>query len=200
MALPAGLTTDGYEIQFGINHVAHALLIKLLLPVLLQTAREPNADVRVAIVSTGFMLPPKKSTAGINLKTIKTPQESFFLGSTLRYMQSKAANVLYAAELARRIPDITFASLWPGVILTGLVSRSSLPTRILTKLATSPIPVEEGVLNQLWAATGHKRDVESGRYYVYPRVLNKYLNQSVYDKSAVELWDWTENELKRYMT
>ena len=36
--VPFGLTSDGYEVRFGTNHPGHALLIKLLLPTLLQTA------------------------------------------------------------------------------------------------------------------------------------------------------------------
>ncbi|KAG6361343.1 hypothetical protein INS49_009568 [Diaporthe citri] len=39
MALPRGLTSDGYELHFGINHLAHALLIRKLLPLLQKTAK-----------------------------------------------------------------------------------------------------------------------------------------------------------------
>src|SRR5262249_20169093 len=47
MAVPAGTTKDGYEIQFGTNHLGHAALIKLLLPTLLSTAEQPESDVRI---------------------------------------------------------------------------------------------------------------------------------------------------------
>jgi NAD(P)-dependent dehydrogenase (short-subunit alcohol dehydrogenase family) len=51
MACPAGLT---YEIQFGTNHVGHALLTKLLLPVLQRTAEyQPTGSVRIVNVSSG---------------------------------------------------------------------------------------------------------------------------------------------------
>jgi retinol dehydrogenase-12 len=51
---PPGLTEDGYEIQFGVNHLGHALLVKLLLPTLLKTA-ELHPDVRVIIsTSAGY--------------------------------------------------------------------------------------------------------------------------------------------------
>ncbi|KAK7018676.1 short-chain alcohol dehydrogenase [Paramarasmius palmivorus] len=51
MALPPGLTKDGYEIQFGTNHLGHALLIRLLLPTLLRTA-ETGSDTRIINLSS----------------------------------------------------------------------------------------------------------------------------------------------------
>ncbi|KAI8232827.1 hypothetical protein K4K54_011478 [Colletotrichum sp. SAR 10_86] len=52
MAVPPGLTEEGYEIQFGTNHVGHALLTKLLLPLLVETAAKFEADVRVVVLSS----------------------------------------------------------------------------------------------------------------------------------------------------
>jgi NAD(P)-dependent dehydrogenase (short-subunit alcohol dehydrogenase family) len=41
-----------HRIQFGTNHMGHALLTKLLLPTLLKTAEEPGSDVRVVNLSS----------------------------------------------------------------------------------------------------------------------------------------------------
>ena len=108
MALPPSQTKDGYETQFGTNHMGHALLIKLLLPLMLRTAEEPQSDVRIINVSSiAYKQAPKE---GIAFDTLKTPQAD--LGSLIpggkwaRYGQSKLANMLYTRELAQRHPKI----------------------------------------------------------------------------------------------
>lgn len=70
MAQPPALSEDGYEIQFAINHLSHALLIKLLLPTLLQTADLPSSYVRIVILTTlGFRGHPKGGIVFKNLRT-----------------------------------------------------------------------------------------------------------------------------------
>ncbi|PYH44772.1 oxidoreductase, short-chain dehydrogenase/reductase family [Aspergillus saccharolyticus JOP 1030-1] len=93
MAHPAGLTADGYEIQFGTNHLGHALLIHKLLPRLEATAAK-GRDVRV-ITLTSFGLrghPP----GGIPFSNLRTTQEYPVLAGWICYGQSKLANLLYA--------------------------------------------------------------------------------------------------------
>ncbi|KAL4865577.1 hypothetical protein BDV12DRAFT_188061 [Aspergillus spectabilis] len=52
MAAPPGLTKDGYELQFGTNYLGHALLAKLLVPLMEKTAAIPGTDVRIVMVSS----------------------------------------------------------------------------------------------------------------------------------------------------
>ncbi|KAJ6133934.1 oxidoreductase [Penicillium sp. IBT 18751x] len=52
MAVPYSKTKEDYEIQFGTNHMGHALLTKLILPTLLSTAEKPGSDVRVINLSS----------------------------------------------------------------------------------------------------------------------------------------------------
>lgn len=63
MALPPGLTKDGYELQFGTNPVGHALLVQLFLPVL---GRAEGGRV-ITLTSTGFKLAPSD---GIQFDTL----------------------------------------------------------------------------------------------------------------------------------
>ncbi|KAF4502456.1 alcohol dehydrogenase Bli-4 [Fusarium agapanthi] len=52
MFVPLDLTADGYEVQFGTNHMGHALLTKLLIPLLEKTTRIPGSDVRVVSLAS----------------------------------------------------------------------------------------------------------------------------------------------------
>lgn len=112
----AELSKDGYEIQFATNHMGHALLIKLLLPTLLKTvdSQQPGrqGDVRIVILSSAALATTPKT--GVEFETVKTAQNHFssMNGGWIRYGQSKLANALYAAELAKvRVILCTYKSL-----------------------------------------------------------------------------------------
>jgi NAD(P)-dependent dehydrogenase (short-subunit alcohol dehydrogenase family) len=82
MAVPAGLSKDGYEIQFATNCLRHAMLIKQLLPNLMKTAEKPGSDVRIILLtSVGWRGHPKD---GIQFSTLNTVQDSL-LGRWVRY-------------------------------------------------------------------------------------------------------------------
>jgi NAD(P)-dependent dehydrogenase (short-subunit alcohol dehydrogenase family) len=73
MVIPRGVSRDGYEIQFAINHLAHALLIKLCLPSLLRTVEEKGDARIVSLTSLGFKSAPKE---GIVFKDLRSSQEN----------------------------------------------------------------------------------------------------------------------------
>lgn len=199
MAPPPGLSSSGYETQFGTNHVGHAALIKLLLPILQKTAKEPGSDVRiVALSSLGHNFAPK---GGINFSTLKTTQESD--SPWVRYGQSKLANILYVKELAKRYPEIKSVAVHPGFVQTNLAT-ALVEGNILYKVAmvgASLVPFvmkspETGALNQLWAA--FSTEAKSGQYYEPVGVANRGSNYSNDEKLADQLWKWTEEELKDF--
>jgi NAD(P)-dependent dehydrogenase (short-subunit alcohol dehydrogenase family) len=200
MAKLPQLSKDGYEIQFATNHLGHALLIKHLLPIMLKTAERPGADVRIVLnTSTGWRGHPK---GGIRFDALKTTQDGVG-GPWIRYGQSKFANLVYAAELARRYPQITSASVHPGVIFTGLVGDLSFKNKMIVYMTTvgRTVTPEEGVLNQLWvAASGKKKDITNGAFYMPVGVeSNSMLDKDARNEEiAKKLWEWTEEALDGY--
>ena len=196
MAIPPGLTTDGYEVQFGINHLGHALIIKLLLPILLRTADLPGADARIIILtSIAFRAHPK---GGIIFKDLKTTQDFGFFGPWIRYGQSKLANILYASELARLHPNVTSVSIHPGVVETDLVGNLSFGKKSLVYLTNlgKLLKPAEGAYNQLWAATAPRDKIVNGAYYEPVGSLSSKLDKPAKSEQlARELWEWTEKAL-----
>ncbi|KAI1612913.1 hypothetical protein EDD36DRAFT_249329 [Exophiala viscosa] len=199
MAAPPGSTKEGYEIQFGTNHMGHALLTRLLLPMLEKTAARSDADVRVVSMSSyGHRSAPPE---GIVFGSLKTPAET--MGSLERYGQSKLANVLWARELARRYPQFTVAAVHPGVVNTNLLSGATdapFWARMLfgsMKALGVIASAETGVKNQLWAAVAG--DVQSGQYYEPVGVAGKGSPKTTDDDLAKRLWEWTEKELDGYV-
>ena len=74
MAQPPGLTKDGYELQFGINHFAHALWIRKLLNLLQRTAKEHGEARIISISSLALVLAPRGH--GIVFDDLKSTQAS----------------------------------------------------------------------------------------------------------------------------
>lgn len=195
MAVPADVTTDGYESQFGTNHLGHALLMKHLLPTMLKTS-EAYGDAR--IVSLASLAFHGALSGGIRLKDLKSKQDIRVGGRWFRYSQSKLANILHASEIARRYPIISVAAVHPGVIKTDLVNNLGLADRTLvavTNIGTILTP-EQGVQNQLWAATVDKKELQSGAYYEPVGRLGKPSKYSQDEHLVSELWDWTQKQLE----
>ena len=101
MAKPKSLTTDGYELQFGTNHLGHALLVKKLLPLLEETSIA-GGDARIVILtSEGMFLHPK---GGIIFDDLKTTQD-FLIGGSLR-MRSMPASYHDTTPVSLPCPSI----------------------------------------------------------------------------------------------
>ena len=151
MALPQGRTADGFETQFGVNHLGHFALTGLLLPTLLTT---PGA--RVVSLSSGM-----HALANIDINDLNSERE---YGRWTAYGRSKTANLLFVHELARRLAavgaDIVAAAAHPGYAATNLQTAGvkmegrrgaqrfvEIGNRVLAQSA------EAGALPTLYAAT-----------------------------------------------
>ncbi|GAW15954.1 hypothetical protein ANO14919_053760 [Xylariales sp. No.14919] len=202
MFKPPSLSEDGYEATFATNHLAHAMIIKQLLPTLLKTADNPGADVRlISLTSEGWLGHPKE---GVNFSTIQTTQNALF-GKLTRYGQSKLANIVYAAEVARRYPQIMAVSVHPGVVKTDLVNTLSLSEKAMVYggnlvKGVKMMEEEQGCLSQLWVAAGARRDqLVNGAYYRPVGVLsNSQLDKTARSEEfANKLWTWTDDALAK---
>jgi NAD(P)-dependent dehydrogenase (short-subunit alcohol dehydrogenase family) len=163
MAIPHRETTaQGYERQFGTNHLGHFALTGLLLPAL---ARRPGS--RVVTVSSNR----HKSAHGIDFDDLQAEHGYRPWGA---YDQSKLANAMFVLELDRRLRaaglDIVSAGAHPGFAHTNLQvsgprsGGTSLVARgmgLATRLFAQP--ARDGALPTLYAATA--ADVHGGDYF-----------------------------------
>ena len=155
-----GLTVDGFEMTFGINHLGHFLLTQLLLPELL--ASGPS---RVVTVSSRA----HKRTSGIVWDALKKPTRSWT--GIEEYAVSKLANLLFSAELARRTEGsgLSCYSLHPGVVDTEIWRALPDWARPLLRWR-GLLTAEEGAQTTLHCAL--RAPVrESGLYFAKSRVV-----------------------------
>lgn len=131
MNTPLQRTAHGFELQFGVNHLGHFLLTKLMQDKLLAAAtredRNPSAPQRSRIVNVSSCFHDKAMgrSGRIDLDDPNFEKRSY--DGWRAYAQSKLANVLHAQELAKRLdPDRVFAaSVHPGWVRTRLARHSS---------------------------------------------------------------------------
>lgn len=110
------VTADGFEQTFGVNHLAHFLLVRELLPRMARPGRAVfvTSGTHDPAVRTGFPAPAYDAAA--DLARPGTAGEDPFVAGRRSYNTSKLCNVLTAYELARRVPAevATFHAFDPG--------------------------------------------------------------------------------------
>src|SRR5215467_7444325 len=149
-----GLTEDGFELTFGINHLGHFALTTALLDCL-----AASAPARVVTVSSDAHY----QAPGIDFEAVRRPTAS---RTGLReYAVSKLGNVLFSQELARRAEGrgITAYALHPGVVASDIWRRVPWPIRPLMKLRM--LSTEQGAATSLYCATAPELAGVSGRFY-----------------------------------
>ena len=201
MATPYSKTHEGYEIQFGTNHMGHFLLTKLLLPTLLRTAEQggPDADVRIVNLSSDGHRFSRFAPNGLILD--QTAAETY--GTWTRYGSAKLANILHARALQKRYPQLTCTALHPGVIQTELFTpfKTSLPMLKWTMEKVGGLfmaTVEQGTRNQLWCCTGPREAVRKGYYFTPIGKMSQGQAYAQDEKLADKLWEYSEEDVKKY--
>jgi NAD(P)-dependent dehydrogenase (short-subunit alcohol dehydrogenase family) len=159
MACPFAKTADGFEMQFGTNHLGHFLMTGLIAPALLR-----GAPARVVSVSSrGHQMSP------VVFEDIHFERRPYDKWSS--YGQSKTANILFAVELERRLGGrgVHANALHPGVIGTDLSRHMEAEDfELISKRAPSGKlqlkSVEAGAATSVFAATAPELEGRGGLY------------------------------------
>ena len=163
MAIPRSETADGFETQFGVNHLGHFALTGRLLENL---GLDAASDSRIVTVSSGVHERGEIDFEDLQGEASYDPWDA--------YAQSKLANVLFAYELERRLltanANARSIAVHPGYANTqlqfrGPEQRGSRLRKAAMKVMNTVVaqPADMGALPTLYAATAP--DAEGGAYY-----------------------------------
>ncbi|XP_004418363.1 PREDICTED: retinol dehydrogenase 14 [Ceratotherium simum simum] len=177
-------TEDGFEMQFGVNHLGHFLLTNLLLGLL-----KSSAPSRIVVVSSKLY-----KYGDINFEDLNSEQS---YNKSFCYSRSKLANILFTRELARRLEgtNVTVNVLHPGVVRTNLGRHIHIPLLVkplfnLVSWAFFKTPAE-GAQTSIYLASSPEVEGVSGKYFgncKEEELLPKAMDESL----ARKLWDISE--------
>ncbi|KAI9164103.1 Oxidoreductase calI [Paramyrothecium foliicola] len=161
MTPPEGRTKDGFETQFGSNHLSHFLLFNLLQPALLAGVTPQRAS-RVVVLSSVAHRFGEVNFDDVNFEGRYDPM--------IAYAQSKTANLWTANEIERRYgtQGIHAWSVQPGVVQTDLMRHMSdeqvqglSEDTAVAKMMKNP---QQGAATSVWAATAAVLEGRGGKY------------------------------------
>jgi NAD(P)-dependent dehydrogenase (short-subunit alcohol dehydrogenase family) len=195
MFTPFGRTSDGFEIQFGTNHLGHFELTRLLAP---QLVAADGARI-VILSSDGHRM------SDVDLDDANWERREY--DKFAAYGASKTANVLHMVELDRRLRGrgVRAYSVHPGVVATSLARHmtredfGSLMRREPSDPGQEKIDVrrdflmpEQGAATQVWAAVS-KDLADGGSVYLADcRIREDVAPYAVDEARAVALWELSE--------
>ncbi|XP_048843379.1 retinol dehydrogenase 13-like isoform X4 [Brienomyrus brachyistius] len=161
MRCPAWRTENGFEMQFGVNHLGHFLLTNLLLDKL-----KSSAPSRIINLSSLAHIVGEMDFDDLNWEKKKYDTKK-------AYCQSKLANVLFTRELAGRLQGtgVTVNALHPGVVATDLGRHTGMHQSQFSSTILGPMfyllvktPVQ-GAQPSVFLAVAEELEGVTGRYF-----------------------------------
>lgn len=167
-----GLTEDGFEMHFGVNHLGHFALTYYLLPLL-----QPHA--RVVVVSSEA----HRRVGGIHFDRMR--EKRGLLERLSAYGESKLANILFARQLSRVEAGLRTYSLHPGMADTNIFPAIAKP------FFRGRRPPHEAARTVIYCATSDEVANHSGLYYSR-MAIREPSAAAMDDELAEELWTRSE--------
>ena len=199
MLCPPWKTKEGFEMQFGVNHIGHFLLTNLLLDLI-----KKSAPSRIVIVSSA-------AHAFGRMMWNNVMQEDRY-NSLKAYEQSKTANILHCLELSKKLEGtgVTCYSLHPGGIKTNLqqhlgnidhlpfCSRMFVKTwnPLISMFGLTPL---QGAQTTIYCAVAPELANTSGKYYSSCSQTTPF-KHARRAEDAERLWKLTEELIKKAET
>ena len=154
-----GLTKDGFELIFGVNHLGHFALTLALLDLL------KSSRARIVNVASDAHF----QATGIDFAALRRRTRA--ITGMPEYAVSKLCNVLFNQELARRTAGtgVTSYALHPGVVASDIWRRVPWPARPL--ITRRMLSVHEGAQTSIHCATSPAVAQDSGLYYASSRAV-----------------------------
>lgn len=198
MACPQSYTTDGFEMQFGVNHLGHFLLTALLLETLAKSA-SPRLNSRIVVLASAAERIGSIDFEDLNFKGSRG------YNAWIAYGQSKLANCLFSKELSKRCKvagiRVTSNSMHPGIVDTQLI-RYVFPQAMMQKTMFPDLrgiiikflglkTPEEGASTAVHLASSKMLESVSGFYFEDCQIRRPSL-QAQNDELASKLWEVSE--------
>jgi retinol dehydrogenase 12 len=173
-----GLTSDGFELLFGVNHLGHFAFTTALLDCL------TSSQARIVNVASDAHF----QATGVDFDRLHRPART--IAAIREYAVSKLCNVLFTQELARRLAGtgVTAYVLHPGVVASDIWRRVPWPVRPL--ITRRMLTVEQGAQTSLYCATEPELAQVSGRYY--ENCAEREPNPAATPELGSRLWEQSE--------
>ncbi|MFJ7726201.1 SDR family NAD(P)-dependent oxidoreductase [Neobacillus sp. NPDC097160] len=190
------LTVDGLEMTWAVNHLAPFLLTNLLL----ERLKESEHARVITTASHGHKMAKK----GIIFDDLIAEQpyrfpKKFMGGPTFRYAETKLANILFTAELARRLEGsgVTAHCFDPGLVSTNFNQNNGLLARltmaVMKMFSRTP---EKGAETLVWLADSDEITSSNGSYYTDMQMTIPSEAAQNMD-AAKRLWEVSEDEIRQ---
>jgi len=185
VSLKRQLTSNGFEMNIGINHLGHFLLTNLLLD-------------RLMVADQGRIVNVSSGAHKVGKIHVEDPSLKKGYNVAKGYAQSKLANILFTKQLAVKLKGtrVTVNCLHPGAVLTnlGVDRKTGFGKRVYMLLRPFFLSAEQGSQSAIYLATAPEISEVSGEYF-YRQQIQKLSPRANNMNDAQWLWQWSEEQV-----